>query len=101
MGGCIRGEKKRCRKHAWADIVTMIISIPFLAGVIFGIFGLLGSIFTRQGLKADADELAAQAHACYYVAELAVAVCALIQVHEVHVDCVPWNFLVELRMQVE
>ena len=49
------------RKYAWADIVTMIISIPFLAGVIFGIFGLLGSIFTRQGLKADADELAAQA----------------------------------------
>ena len=44
------------------------------------------------------NQLAAYAHACYYVAEFAVTVRTLVKVHEVHVDSVPRNFSVELRM---
>ena len=47
------------------------------------------------------NHLAAQTHAAHDVAELAVAVGALVEVHEVHVDFVPGNFGVELGMEVE
>ena len=45
--------------------------------------------------------LAAQTHAGADVSELAVAMCALVEVHEVHVDVVPWNLLVVLCVEVE
>ena len=47
------------------------------------------------------NELAAYAHPRDDVAKLAVSVCALVQVHEVHVHGVPWNLCVELCMEVE
>src|SRR5690606_22728729 len=45
--------------------------------------------------------LAAQTHARHNKPELAVAVCALVQVHKVHINGLPGNILVELRVQVK
>ena len=41
------------------------------------------------------------AHACEDVGILAVSVCALVEVHEIHVDFIPRNLGIELGVQVE
>ena len=47
------------------------------------------------------NEFAADAHARNDVAEFAVAMSALVEVHEVHVDVVPWNFGIILGVEVQ
>ena len=46
-------------------------------------------------------DLAAQAHACADVSELAVAVCRLVEVHEIHIHRIPRNLAVVLSVEVE
>ena len=45
--------------------------------------------------------LARNSESCTDMSELAVTVSALVEVHEVHVDFVPWNFRVILCVEVE
>ena len=59
---------------------------------------LLGDF--RIGVVAD-DDLARNAETGHDVAELTVAVCGLVQVHEVHVDGLPRDFLVVLGGQLQ
>ena len=40
-------------------------------------------------------------HSGHNMTELAISVCSLVFIHEVHVDRVIWDFHVVLRMQVE
>ena len=47
------------------------------------------------------NDLAPDSESCADEPELAVSVRGLVQVHEVHVDAVVGELLVELRMQVE
>ena len=47
------------------------------------------------------DHLASQAHPCAEIAELPIAVCRLVQIHEVHVDRRPRDVTVELRVQMD
>ena len=56
---------------------------------------------TRASLQWPATTLRSMPHAGDDVAVLAVAVRGLVLVHEVHVDGVVGNFLVELRVQVQ
>ena len=44
------------------------------------------------------NNLTLNTHTCYHMAPLAVAVCGLVLVHEIHVDAVIRNFLVKLCM---
>ena len=44
---------------------------------------------------------ATDAHTGTDMSELAVAVSRLVQIHKVHIHCIPRNFLVELSMQVQ
>ena len=47
------------------------------------------------------DNFAADAHAGADMTELTVAVCTLVEVHEVHIHVVPWNFGIVLCVEVE
>ena len=61
-----------------------------------------GDVLQRLAVLPVADyHLARPAHAGRDVAELAVAVGALVQVHEVHVDLVPRNLAVVLRVEMQ
>ena len=47
------------------------------------------------------DHFTIEAHAAHDEAEFPVAVCALVKVHEIHIDLVPGDVPVELGMQVK
>ena len=61
-----------------------------------------GDFLLCLGVGPVADNhLAAQTHAGADVSEFAVAVSALVEVHEVHVDLVPGNLGIELGVEMQ
>ena len=58
-------------------------------------------LLSSFALPVANNNLARNTHASADMTELDVAVCRLVEVHEVHVDVVPWNFCVVLCMEVE
>ena len=40
------------------------------------------------------------AHTCYHMTKLSVTMCGLVLIHEIHIDCVIWNFHVKLHASV-
>src|SRR5690554_2137355 len=55
----------------------------------------------RGILPMTDNHFATKSHARHYETELAIAMGALVQVHKVHVDGLPWNFAIKLRVQMK
>ena len=59
---------------------------------------LLLKLFVRPVTNYN---LALNAHTCYHMAKLSVTMCGLVLIHEIHIDCVIWNFHVKLSMKMK
>ena len=61
-----------------------------------------GNMFLSLRISPMAHHhLTAQTHTRAYMAELPVAVRALIEIHKIHVDIVPWNLGIILGVEME
>ena len=58
-------------------------------------------LLSSFALPVAYNNLARYTHTSTDMTKLNVAMCRLVEVHEVHVDVVPWNFSIVLCMEVE
>ena len=81
-------------EHQTANIVSISNTSSYA--------GPNGNLFLSSlVLPVSANHLAGNAHTGADVSELDIAMCTLVQIHEVHVHCLPGNLGIVLSVEVE